>query len=396
MSAVIRTSDELRRYALTNVSKPIAVHEFHTGFSELLRRAPEGLIRGHAFFSLPAAGATWLDTGIDLRVGEAVTLFGTARPDSSSTAHAPTIEDSRVFQRVATEAAEALRGVWYRVGADGRARRGARSSHTFVARSPGRLFLAAAAVPAPSTSSGTGRERPVFELPGVDRFALMVHWGGDPREGVQTLRAGGEVGGLLECELARQQAAIDLPEGWRYAPEGAEGEQFAADGRGSDGPIIGCYSHSSGVLLQKDAKLALVPGTTLRWAWKVDQLPSRVREDQLRTHNYLSIAVEFDNGRDITYYWSAELPVETAYGCPVPGWEDRETHVVVRSGPDGLAEWFGEERDLYADYLRYMGDPPGGIVRVWLIASTFRGGTDGQCDYGRVELTNGSMRVRVN
>jgi hypothetical protein len=43
-----------------------------------------------------------------------------------------------------------------------------------------------------------------------------------------------------------------------------------------------------------------------------------------------------------------------------------------------------------------MGDPPSAIVRIWLIASTFRGGTDGQCDYGRVELVNGSTRVRVN
>lgn len=41
----------------------------------------------------------------------------------------------------------------------------------------------------------------------------------------------------------------------------------------------------------------------------MDLLPSEVREDTLTTHDYMSIAVEFDNGQDITCYWSAELPV---------------------------------------------------------------------------------------
>jgi hypothetical protein len=393
---VIRTSDELRRYALTNVSGPVAVDEFHAAFSDLLARAPEGLVRHHAFFFVPVAGATWLDTGIDLLAGDALTLFATARPRSSSEPEVRAGLDPREFQRAATEDIEARRGVWYRVGTNGPPMRGTRASYTFVAPSPGRLFLAAAPIEGSAAGSNTPQERPLFELPGVDRFALVLVWAGDPREGVQMLRAGGEVGGLLRCEIARQQAVIELPDGWLYAPDGADGEQFAADGREAGGPIIGCYSNSSGVLLKKDAVLPFLPGTTLRWTWRVSQLPSTVREDRLPTHNYLSIAVEFDNGRDLTYYWSSELPVETAYACPVPGWEHRETHIVVRSGPDGLAQWLDEERDVHADYSRYMGDPPAGIVRVWLLASTFRGGTDGQCDYGRVELVNGRTRARLN
>ena len=41
--------------------------------------------------------------------------------------------------------------------------------------------------------------------------------------------------------------------------------------------------------------------------------------------------MEFDNGRDITYYWSSKLPVGTGYDCPLPNWAGREFHVVVRS-----------------------------------------------------------------
>jgi hypothetical protein len=50
----------------------------------------------------------------------------------------------------------------------------------------------------------------------------------------------------------------------------------------------------------------------------MDELMSKVREDNLITHDYLSIAVEFDTGQDITYYWSSELPVGAGFRCPIP------------------------------------------------------------------------------
>jgi hypothetical protein len=126
------------------------------------------------------------------------------------------------------------------------------------------------------------------------------------------------------------------------------------------------------------------------------QLASDSREDLLAQHNYTGPALVFDDGRDLSYHWSAELATETAYECPVPGWKERETHVVVRSGPDDLGLWVEEERDVYADYCRHMGEPPSEIVRVWLTASTIRGRTDGWCDYGHVELANSCVTVRVN
>jgi Protein of unknown function (DUF3047) len=68
----------------------------------------------------------------------------------------------------------------------------------------------------------------------------------------------------------------------------------------------------------------------------------------------------------------------------------------VRSGTEGLGHWFDEERDLFADYTRYVGEPPSGIVRVWLLAVTFFQRGDGQCEYGRIEFESGSTRLRVN
>ena len=92
--------------------------------------------------------------------------------------------------------------------------------------------------------------------------------------------------------------------------------------------------------------MPLKPGTKLSWAWRMEQLPSKVPEDTFPTHDYLSVAVEFDNGQDITYFWSCELPPETTFRCPIPTWTHRETHVVVGSGLDDVGRCLSEERDL--------------------------------------------------
>jgi hypothetical protein len=110
----------------------------------------------------------------------------------------------------------------------------------------------------------------------------------------------------------------------------------------------------------------------------------------------LSIAVEFENGRDLSYYWSAELPVVTGFACPIPGWEERETHVVVRVGAEGLGEWFDEDRDVYEDYVHHVGEPPAAILRVWLLAVTYFQGAVGACEYGRIELESEGSRLAVN
>ena len=142
--------------------------------------------------------------------------------------------------------------------------------------------------------------------------------------------------------------------------------------------------------------MPFTPDTRLRWAWKVDRLPSQEREDQFHTHDYLSLAVEFDNGQDLSYFWSAVLPPETGFRCPIPTWQGRETHMVVRSGRDGLGRWQQEERPLYTNYQRCVGPPPARIVRVWLIANRLFRRQEGQCEYGAIELQAGETRVTVN
>lgn len=141
-------------------------------------------------------------------------------------------------------------------------------------------------------------------------------------------------------------------------------------------PMIRCLpSHNVGIL-QKDISppLPLTHRTTATWSWLVTDLPSRLREDTTLSHDYFSIAFEFENGRDLTYTWSWELPVGFGYWCPLAAWCDREYHVVLRSGTKQFGRWLREQRNIYDDYVEYISGGDGSralpkqIVKVWLIA----------------------------
>ncbi|MGK2921396.1 MAG: DUF3047 domain-containing protein [Methyloceanibacter sp.] len=202
--------------------------------------------------------------------------------------------------------------------------------------------------------------------------------------------------GLIATEIDRFANQVPAPEGWEYLWFIGPSEIYKdCDGYGRDHAIC-CHSENNGAILIKDCELPLQPGTKLSWAWRMEKLPSQVAEDTFPTHDYLSVAVEFDNGQDITYFWSCELPLETTFRCPIPTWTHRETHVVVRSGLEDLGKWLTEERDLYADYAERIGGPmPARIVRVWLICVTVFQQTEGKCQFAdiAVETENGTVPV---
>jgi len=73
------------------------------------------------------------------------------------------------------------------------------------------------------------------------------------------------------------------------------------------------------------------------------------------------------------------------FQCPLPWWDQRETHWVLRSGTQQLGQWLAERRSLLADYRAAIGGPdPQRVVGVWLIANTaFQRGV-GECQYRRI------------
>jgi Protein of unknown function (DUF3047) len=124
--------------------------------------------------------------------------------------------------------------------------------------------------------------------------------------------------------------------------------------------------------------------------------PSRLPEDTALTHDYLSVALEFDDGQDLTWYWSCCLPEGLSYRCPLPHWRRRETHIVARTGTADLGRWIDEERPVLADHQAAIGGPaPSRVVRAWLIAQTVPQPSHAAGEFGCIELVDGDQTLRV-
>jgi hypothetical protein len=350
--------------------------EFRAGFERLLASLPAGLVRDHAFFDMPANRPPWLDTGIDLEPREWATSFSRGRTclDGTDLWFGPDFQ------------------VWRRIGAMGTVARGTRAGDTFDAPQGGRLHLASYFPGEWSTPTGELATPPeAYGAVSGDFTVLVIRWRVDPLSGLRALAAQGDVNGFVADEIDRLTHPAPPPRDWSYLWFLGPAEIYRAD----EGAIC-CRTRRDVGLIVKDAPLPFTPDVRLRWSWNVERLPSRRGEDRLETHDYLSIAVEFDNGQDITYLWSSELPVGKSFRCPIPTWTGRETHVVVRSGPEGLGEWLAEERDLYADYAAAIGGPtPAKITRVWLIAVSFFQRDEGACRYRDIALVAGEKVVAV-
>jgi len=341
-------------------------------------RDANGSLGAHQLVELPADRPPWYDTGIDLAEGEFVTWLAGGRVYLSALLD---IFIGPHFQ------------LWARVG-DGPVFRGTRATHTFRADTPGRLRLASYFPGEWADPSGT-LATPADAYRGVTggMAAILLRWSGNPLDGLRTLQAS-TPHPLIDLEIDRLTNPVLRPDGWNYLWFLGESEIYSAPQ--ADEAAIHCKTDSDAGILQHDVDLPFAEGTRLAWSWKVDALPSTLAEDILPTHDYLSIAVEFSNGIDVTYYWSAGLAVGTGYWCPLPTWAKREYHVAVRSGTAELGRWIDEDRDLYADYAAHVGRPPERIRRVWLIANSMFQRGHGECSYRAIRLRpGGGTETRV-
>ena len=114
-------------------------------------------------------------------------------------------------------------------------------------------------------------------------------------------------------------------------------------------------------------------------------------EDQLTSHDYLSIAAEFDDGQDLTYFWSSSLPVGKAFR-----WTPLESHMVVRSGLADLGKWVRDERDIYADYKTHIGGPAKSVVNIWLLGVSLFQRRSGSCRCAQMQISQpGAALLRL-
>lgn len=197
---------------------------------------------------------------------------------------------------------------------------------------------------------------------------------------------------------------LDAPSGWSFLPEVAAyggGNIFHVTlqaGGGGPARQMQVVTRDNAAILTHNTDVPLSDATTLKWRWNFKKIPSALPETNAANHDYISIAVKFDNGQDLTYMWSAVLPAGTGFHCPLPGWEHRETHVVIRSGEKDIGTWLAEERHVLADYKKNNDGPlPARITQVWLIANSFIQKVSGAASFGDISLgeSSGKRRVRI-
>jgi hypothetical protein len=356
------------------------VTAWRSGLETWLRSLPRGVIADHRFVDLPAKRPPWTDSGWHLDPTDVVTWFATGR-----------VYLSRALDLWVPPSFQ----LWARVGKAGPVFRGTRATHTFGAPSSGPLELAGYFPGEWATPDGTlGAGANDYHAVSGQMTVLLVRW--SPGVAVAGLLQSCDGPEPVQAEAARLAADPRPPEGWDYLWYLGPGEIFRYGTPLASGqPTLCCDTHGDVGILRRPVHAALEPGLTLRWRWRVGALPADLREDTLPSHDYLSIAVEFDDGQDLTYYWSAALPVGTVFRCPLPTWKDKETHVVVRSGTAGLGRWLDESRDVHADYHRMIGTGARSIVRVWLIANSLFLRGRGRCEYAGIELGRSGEVVTV-
>jgi hypothetical protein len=342
---------------------------------------PAGVVAERVWVRMPATEPPWRDTGVALQAGEEVSLFAAGRTYVS--------RPLDVWVTPKTQ-------LWARLGERGTIRSSSRDTNTLRADTPGNLYLGNYFPNDWKDATGARiHGDAVYQQVTGEMRVLVVRWCESAQAGLDALVAVGDPCGLASSERERLSLGEVAPAGWHYLWHLGEAEIFRPCEDPSGAPALCCDVQGDVAILQRDAPFPLRPGTELSWRWCVDSLPGLFREDSAASHDYLSIAVEFGNGLDLTYYWSRALPVGTSYWCPLPNWKHREHHVVIRSGAQGLGVWQGERRDLHADALRYLGSHPGDVVRVWLIAVSLFNREPGACSYADIRLRNGGEELSV-
>lgn len=326
--------------------------------------------------SVGPSAEPWIEAGLSIPAGTAMSLV------ADGVIHASRALDVGFGPRV---------GLWFRIGG-GEVAKIVGDASTLYAAEGGALRFAAK--PPGEFATRLGAFEPSEARAGMSGGfeVAVIQWRGDP---VPALQAAAQVDAALFGQaLQRLLAPVLPPVGWHYLWRLGQGEIFTPDTH--DASALCCHTRADVGILQFPVDRPLTEHSAISWSWCVEQLPSALPEHTEPTHDYLSLAVEFDNGLDLTWMWSAALPIDTIFQCPLAWWKERETHWVVRSGSRQLGHWVDERRTLAEDYRRAIGgELPRRIVGVWLIANTVFQRGEGRCRYRRIELLDADGRHPV-
>lgn len=143
----------------------------------------------------------------------------------------------------------------------------------------------------------------------------VIVWRGEATDGLGRLAEVDETA-LAGAELARIESSRPLPDGWDHLWRVGRTDIFCEAIDEDGGAALLCDCRADSGIIKYPVDVELDDSTRLTWKWAMRKLPSPNPENSLMTHDYMSIAVEFENGQDLTYFWSSSLPLETSFRAP--------------------------------------------------------------------------------
>lgn len=321
--------------------------------------------------------AGWMPTGFTVRSGDSVALFADG-----------------VFE-VDGVPFEPRHMLWYRVGQDGKAVELIANHEIFTAADGGELFLTLRPLGILWSDRRGSYPDGFTSAPPVpaDVRVQLLRLEGQPEAELAAMAAEGnaDARSALDALAARKALPTGFDHLWflNRANVWAEG---TVDGR----PGINAETFDDASIVKMPLDLPLTEETRFGFQWRYDALPALGPETEAQFHDYLSVALEFDNGEDLTWFWSRELAPGTHFSCPLPGWQERETHWVLQAGSDGLGQWFSHERPVLDDYRASIEGPePTRITGVWFIANSLFGRQRAAASFADVVVVEGQERFAV-
>lgn len=311
----------------------------------------EGLLQSQ-MVTLNGADLPWVDTGLKVKPGQFVTFLLSGQ-----------------FHYGANIPVQPGVAFWAGFGAKKPMFIAGQNTYTVAVPKAGPLYIARSLAEwkTPNGEMTTPLEH--YQMVQGQAEVLIMVWDRQPRNGLNTMLSQGVQHPLVIQESQRLKSPTHLAQGWYHMWLFGDSEIFQVLDQPQHAELT-VYTHQDVGILQKDVLVPLEMGTRVSWDWIVNQLPSDQLEDTPFTHDYISIAFEFDDGQDLTYMWSTGLEKGKHFRCPLPRWTDIETHMVVRNNHKDLGQWLSEERDIYTDYQNTIGGEAKRITRVWIIANT--------------------------
>lgn len=330
--------------------------------------------------SLAGDQPPWQPTGIRLNAGDAYVLFASGRIDwSKRYTH---LHGGPRFH------------CWARINPGGVAVNLSSSSGTFVADTSGELELGIYMGLWADKYGELATSTKLYEPLSGGLEIAVARLRGDPGTVLASLAAASGAPPTLRTELQRFKDTAPPPAGWQYLHECGYSTIYT-QGEDDGQTVIEAVADDDQGILRFACDFPLDQSTRVNWQWRVDEHPSREPENLAMSHDYISLAAEFDNGRDLTWIWSSSLARGTYFDCPVKAWRERETHYVVRTGDDEHGRWYGELRGVFDDVSESMGPPPTRITAVWLIVlSSFHHRT-AQASFKQIELRNDLQTLSI-